>query len=93
MNTTHVTFPETTTTVPLINKSVARPLVAKVIVALSESVPAIYAVVIVQVIVILPEVLLKRLITSPAAKVEFGIVIDPLVPIPTNSPTSPTANV
>jgi hypothetical protein len=64
----------------LINKIVAIPRVAKVIVALSESVPEIYAVVIVQVIVILPDVLLKIVIASPSAKVESGIVIDPPEP-------------
>ena len=44
---------------PETNNIVARPRVAKVIVALSESVPAMYAVVMEQVIVMLPEVLLK----------------------------------
>jgi hypothetical protein len=44
-----------------------------------------------QVIVMLPVVLLKIEITSPAANVLFGIVIDPLVPTPTNLPTSVVA--
>jgi len=41
----------------------------------------------------LPVVLLKIDTMSPAANVEFGIVIDPLVPTPTNSPMSVSANV
>ena len=48
---------------------------------------------IVQVIVMLPVVLLKIDTASPAAKVELGIVIDPPVPTPTNSPMSPKARV
>jgi hypothetical protein len=43
--------------------------------------------------VILPVVLLKIETISPAANVEFGIVIDPLVPTPTNSPISPVVKV
>jgi hypothetical protein len=39
-NACHDTFPETTQTVPEINRIVATPLVASVIVALSLSVPA-----------------------------------------------------
>ena len=92
MSAPYVTFPLTTQTVPLINKIVATPLVASVIVSLSVFVPAMYAVVIEQVMVILPVVLLKIEITSPAANVLFGIVIDPLVPTPTNLPTSVVAN-
>jgi hypothetical protein len=66
-----------TQTVELINNMVHTPRVARVTDALSESVPAIYAVVIVQVIVIFPEVLLKIDIASPSANVAFGIVIEP----------------
>lgn len=73
-------FPEITQTVELINNMVATPLVAKVTDALSESVPAIYAVVIVQVIVILPVVLLNIEIASPSANVASGIVIEPPEP-------------
>jgi hypothetical protein len=66
-----------TQTVLEINKMVHTPRVARVTDALSESVPAIYAVVIVQVIVMLPDVLLKIDIASPSANVASGIVIEP----------------
>jgi hypothetical protein len=82
-----------TQTVPEINRIVATPRVSKLTVALSASVPAMYAVVIVQVIVIAPVVLLNIEIASPAAKVASGIVIEPLVPTPINSPTSDVAKV
>jgi hypothetical protein len=52
-----------------------------------------YAVVIVQVIVMPEEVLLNIETASPAAKVASGIVIDPPEPTPTNSPISPSASV
>jgi hypothetical protein len=92
MSASYVTLPVTTQTVPLINNTVATPLVANVIVALSVFVPAMYAVVIEQVIVILPDVLLNIETISPAANVASGIVIDPLVPTPTNSPMSVVAS-
>jgi hypothetical protein len=41
----------------------------------------------------LPEVLLKIEMTSPAAKVELGIVIEPLAPTSMNLPTSPVAKI
>jgi hypothetical protein len=82
-----------TQTVPLINRMVATPLVAKVTDDLSESVPAIYAVVIEQVIVMSPDVLLKILIALPSENVALGIVIDPPEPTCTYLPTSPVANV
>jgi hypothetical protein len=82
-----------TQTVPERNRIVATPLVASVTVALSASVPAIYAVVIVQVIVMLPEVLLNKETMSPAAKVASGIVMEPDAPTPMNSPTSLVARV
>ena len=44
-------------------------------------------------IVIAPEVLLKMVTASPAANVESGITILPLVPTPTNLPTSAVVNV
>jgi hypothetical protein len=69
-----------TQTVPLINKMVHTPLVAKVTVALSVSVPAMYAVVIVQVMVMLPVVLLKIDTASPVANVASGMVTDPPEP-------------
>jgi hypothetical protein len=47
----------------------------------------------VQVIVTSPVVLLKIEMTSPAAKVELGIVIDPLAPTSMNLPTSPVTKV
>jgi hypothetical protein len=80
LDTAHDTFPEITQTVPLINKMVATPRVAKVTDDLSESVPAMYAVVIVQVIVMLPEVLLKTLIALPSENVASGMVIEPPEP-------------
>ena len=92
MNTTHDTFPEITQTVPLINKIVQMPRVAKATSGSSVLTPAIYAVVIVQVIVMSPVVLLKIETTSPAAKVELGISIEPLAPTSMNLPTSPVAN-
>jgi hypothetical protein len=79
--------------VPLINNTLQRPRVAKEIVALSASVPPIYAVVIDMVNVIAPEVLLKITTASPAAKVALGTTIDPLAPTSINSPTSPVARV
>jgi hypothetical protein len=75
------------------NSTVATPAAANVIVALSVNVPAMYAVVIEQVIVAVDPVLLKILTTSPAANVELGIVIAPLAPSSINSPTSVTASV
>jgi len=93
LDSAHETFPCTTQTVLEINTIVAKPLDAKVIVALSESVPAIYAVVIEQVIVIVPEVLLKTEITSPSANVASGMVIDPLEPTWTYLPISAVARV
>lgn len=72
---------------------VATPRVAKATDALSESVPAMYAVVIVQVIVMLPEVLLKTLIALPSENVASGMVIDPPEPTCTYFPTSPVASV
>jgi hypothetical protein len=53
-----------THTVPEMNRMVATPLVARVAVATSASVPEMYAVVIVQVIVISPVVLLNTEIIS-----------------------------
>jgi hypothetical protein len=93
LNTAHDTFPEITQTVPLINRMVATPRVAKATDALSEFAPAMYAVVIVQVIVMLPEVLLKMLIALPSENVASGIVIDPPEPTCTYLPTSPVASV
>jgi hypothetical protein len=87
------TFPVITQTVPEINKTVATPRVAKLTVALSESVPAMYAVVIVQVIVIAPVVLLNMETASPSVNVASGIVIDPPEPTCTYSPTSVVASV
>jgi hypothetical protein len=69
------------------------PLVAKATSGSSALRPAIYAVVIVQVIVMSPVVLLKIEMTSPAAKVELGIVIEPLAPTSMNLPTSPVAKI
>ena len=83
----------TTQTVPEINNTLQRPRVAKEIVATSESVPPIYAVVIDIVKVIAPDVLLKITTASPAAKVELGTTIEPLAPTSINSPTSPVASV
>jgi hypothetical protein len=83
----------TTQTVPLRNKTFAKPRVAKVIVALSASVPAIYAVVIVQVIVMLPEVLLNTNTASPAEKAASGIVIEPPEPTSMTLHMSEVANV
>ena len=60
---------------------------------MSASVPARYAVVIDRVIVIFPDVLLKREIASPAENVAFGTVIDPLDPTPIKFPTSPVVRV
>jgi len=74
------TFPVITQTVEEINRIVQTPLVARVTVALSESVPAMYAVVIVQVIVMPAEVLLKIDTASPSANVASGIVIEPPEP-------------
>jgi hypothetical protein len=59
---------------------VATPLVARVTEAWSVSVPEIYAVVILQVIVMFPVVLLKILTASPSLKVASGTVIEPPVP-------------
>ena len=75
-----------THSVPLINNTVATPLVANETVAWSVFVPAMYAVVIVQVIVKLPDVLLYSDTTSPAAKVELGMVIpaDKDITLPTS---------
>ena len=72
---------------------VATPRVAKATDALSEFAPAMYAVVIVQVIVMLPEVLLKMLIALPSENVASGMVIDPPEPTCTYLPTSPVASV
>ena len=55
--------------------------------------PAMYAVVIEQVIVIVPEVSFKRVIRSPSANVASGIVILPPVVRDTYCPTSPTSRV
>jgi len=82
-----------TQTVLLINRIVATPRVAKVTLALSESVPAMYAVVIVQVIVTLPVVLLNTETTSPVANVASGIVTDPPEPTLINSPISAVVSV
>ena len=78
---------------PLIKSIVAKPLVASVTDALSESVPAIYAVVIVQVIVMLPDVLLKTLTALPSENVASGMMIEPPEPTCTYLPTSPVAKV
>ena len=86
-------MPLITQTVPEINNIVATPRVARETLALSVSVPAIYAVVIVQVIVIAPVVLLKIETTSPSAKVASGIVMLPPEPTCTYLPTSPVASV
>jgi hypothetical protein len=59
---------------------VATPLVDRVTEAWSVSIPEIYAVVILQVIVMFPVVLLKILTASPSLKVASGIVIEPPVP-------------
>lgn len=83
-----MTLPVTTQTVPLINRIVATPRVASVSVSLSVFVPAMYAVVMDMVSVTLPVVLLKIVMTSPAANVLFGTVILPLAPTPINLPTS-----
>ena len=69
-----------TQTVPLIKKMFATPRVANVTVALSASVPARYAVVMVQVIVMFPEVLLKMTTASPSVNVASGMTMLPLVP-------------
>jgi hypothetical protein len=68
------------------NNTVATPLVANDTVAWSVLVPAMYAVVIVHVIVRLPDVLLYSDTTSPAAKVELGMVIpaDKEITLPTS---------
>ena len=62
-------------------------------VALSESVPEMYAVVIEQVMVMLPLVLLKIETMSPSAKVASGMTIAPLVPTCTYLPMSVVASV
>ena len=82
-----------THTVPDTNKILAIPRVAKVTVALSASVPAIYAVVIVQVMVMPAAVLLKTKTASPAEKVALGISMEPPDPTSMNSPTSLVAKV
>jgi hypothetical protein len=69
-----------TQTVPEMNNTVATPRVARVTVALSVFVPAMYAVVIEQVIVMSPDVLLKIETASPSANVASGIVIEPPEP-------------
>lgn len=79
--------------VPLRNKMLATPLVANDTVALSVSVPAMYASVIVQVMVIAAEWLLAITTTSPSENVELGMVIEPPDPTCTYLPTSPVANV
>ena len=75
-----------THSVPLMNNTVATPLVAKETVAISVFVPAMYAVVIEHVTVKLPDVLLYNDTTSPAEKVELGIVIpaDNEITLPTS---------
>ena len=75
-----------THSVPLMNNTVATPLVANDTVAWSVLVPAMYAVVIVHVIVRLPDVLLYSDTTSPAEKVELGMVIpaDKEITLPTS---------
>ena len=60
---------------------------------MSVSTPAIYAVVILQVIVALPVVLLNTVTTSPALNIASGIVTLPPEPITTNLPKSVVANV
>jgi hypothetical protein len=75
------------------NNTVATPAAAKVIVALSVNVPAMYAVVIEQVIVAVLAVLLNMVTTSPAANVASGITIAPLAPSKMYSPTSVVASV
>jgi hypothetical protein len=74
-------FPVRTATVPLMNKTFATPRVASVTEDTSELAPAMYAVVIEQVIVMLPDVLLKMLTASPSEKVASGTVTLP--PLPT----------
>lgn len=75
------------------NSTVQTPRVCKVTLDWSVSVPALYAVVMEQVIVILPDVLLKIEITSPLAKVASGMVMLPPGPTSTYSPTSEVAKV
>jgi len=75
------------------NKTVAIPRVASVIVALSASVPLMYAVVTEQVRVMLPLVLLKIETASPVAKVASGIVMLPPDPTWIYVPTSVVTNV
>jgi hypothetical protein len=89
----YVTAPETTQTVPLLKKIVARPLVARVIVERSVLIPDTYAVVIEHVIVFDDELLLNIVITSPALNVEFGIVTPVPEVISTCSPISPVVKV
>jgi hypothetical protein len=69
----------TTQTVPEINNTLQMPRVANEIVALSASVPPIYAVVIDIVRVIAPEVLLKITTASPVAKTASGTIMLPPV--------------
>jgi uncharacterized membrane protein len=79
-NSAHDTFPDTTQLVGPVNRMVAIPLVATETLATAVLKPAIYAVLIEHVIVMLDVVLLKTLITSPSAKVELGIVTLPPEP-------------
>jgi hypothetical protein len=71
----------------------ATPLEARVMVALSVSVPEMYAVVMVQVIVIPDAVLLYSVTTSPLENTELGISMDPPEPTPMYLPTSPDTSV
>ena len=77
-----------TQSVVVINKIVATPRVSIVTLPTSASVPALYTVVMAeQVIVRLPAVLLKIVITSPALNILAGTVTVP--PALITFPTSP----
>lgn len=75
------------------NRIVATPRVASVTDDLLASVPAIYAVVVEQVIVMFPVVLLKTEMTLPSANVEFGITMEPPVLTCTYLPMSEVVSV
>jgi hypothetical protein len=70
------------------NRIFATPRVTKVTLLTGVSFPELYAVDMVHVIVTSLAVLLKINTASPAAKTEFGIVIDPPEPTPTTLPIS-----
>ena len=88
-----MTLPDTTHIELDKNKMVATPRVARDTLALSASVPARYAVVMVKLIVRAPVVLLKRDTALPAENTPLGTSIAPLAPIVTYSPMSVIASV